>query len=156
MSMISFAPASYRAAASDLTVAVSPLGLVELADEEFEVHGPRLTRYASNWAWYLGHHWAYRREIGDSQLTFNYVKAFADYINNFCFGQGVEFASPEATSAILPPLLKRVWEVDNNKHNILWEMAQQGGCPGGEHDREQRDPQQTARRQRVEVQTVSV
>ena len=60
MSTVSFYPASYRAAASDLTVAISPLGLVELADEEFEVHGPRLNRYASNWAWYLGHHWAYR------------------------------------------------------------------------------------------------
>lgn len=27
---------------------ISPLGLVELADEEFEVHGPRLNRYAQN------------------------------------------------------------------------------------------------------------
>jgi hypothetical protein len=54
---LNFYPPSYRAAASDLTVAISPLGLVELADEEFEVHGPRLNRYASNWAWYLGHHW---------------------------------------------------------------------------------------------------
>ncbi len=41
-----FASPSYRAASSDLTVAISPLGLVELADEEFEVHGPRLNRYA--------------------------------------------------------------------------------------------------------------
>lgn len=49
---IDFYPASYRASGSDLTVAISPLGLVELADEEFEVHGPRLNRYASCWAWY--------------------------------------------------------------------------------------------------------
>jgi hypothetical protein len=35
-----------RASGSDLTIAISPLGLVELADEEFEVHGPRLNRYA--------------------------------------------------------------------------------------------------------------
>ena len=48
---VSFYPPSYRAAASDLTIAISPLGLVELADEEFEVHGPRLNRYANNWAW---------------------------------------------------------------------------------------------------------
>ena len=47
---ISFVSPSYRAASSDLTIAISPLGLVELADEEFEVHGPRLNRYASNWA----------------------------------------------------------------------------------------------------------
>lgn len=45
---ISFVSPSYRAASSDLTIAISPLGLVELADEEFEVHGPRLNRYASS------------------------------------------------------------------------------------------------------------
>jgi len=36
-SAISFASPSMRASGSDLTVAISPLGLVELADEEFEV-----------------------------------------------------------------------------------------------------------------------
>lgn len=50
---IDFWSPSYRAASSDLTVAISPLGLVELADEEFEVHGPRLNRYSAAWAWYL-------------------------------------------------------------------------------------------------------
>lgn len=55
MSM-SFASPSMRAAGSDLTMQISPLGLVELSDEEFEVHGPRLNRYANNWAFYLGHH----------------------------------------------------------------------------------------------------
>jgi hypothetical protein len=66
-----------RASGSDLTVSISPLGLVELADEEFEVHGPRLNRYSQNFAYYLGHHWGYRREAGEAQITFNYVKAFA-------------------------------------------------------------------------------
>lgn len=37
---------------SGLSVSISPLGLVELSDEEFEVHGPRLNRYAINWAFY--------------------------------------------------------------------------------------------------------
>jgi hypothetical protein len=55
MSFMDFSPPSYRAASSDLTISVSPLGLVELADEEFEVHGPRLNRYSLNWAMYLGH-----------------------------------------------------------------------------------------------------
>jgi len=45
---VDFSSPSYRAAGSDLTIAISPLGLVELADEEFEVHGPRLNRYAHN------------------------------------------------------------------------------------------------------------
>jgi hypothetical protein len=77
---IDFSPPSYRAASSDLTISISPLGLVELADEEFEVHGPRLNRYSLNWAMYLGHHWSYRREIGESQMVYNYYRAFTDYI----------------------------------------------------------------------------
>ncbi len=127
---IDFSPPSYRAASSDLTISISPLGLVELADEEFEVHGPRLNRYSLNWAMYLGHHWAYRREIGEAQMVFNYYRAFTDYICNFTFGRGVSFQSSYATNAIIPDILKRVWETDNDKHSVLWEMGQQGGVSG--------------------------
>ena len=49
---VDFISPSMRAAGSDLTIAISPLGLVELSDEEFEVHGPRLARYAQAWAFY--------------------------------------------------------------------------------------------------------
>lgn len=125
-----FSPPSYRAASSDLTISISPLGLVELADEEFEVHGPRLNRYSLNWAMYLGHHWAYRREIGEAQMVYNYYRAFTDYLTNFTFGRGAQFRSPKATEAIVPNILKRVWEVDNDKHSVLWEMGQQGGVSG--------------------------
>jgi hypothetical protein len=127
---IAFYPPSYRAAASDLTIAISPLGLVELADEEFEIHGPRLNRYANNWAWFLGHHWAYRREIGEPQLVFNWVRAFSDFLVNFSFGKGIFFTSPEATQAITPYLLKQVWEIHNNKHALLNEIGQQGSVSG--------------------------
>jgi len=125
-----FSPPSYRAASSDLTISISPLGLVELADEEFEVHGPRLNRYSMNWAMYLGHHWSYRREIGESQLVFNYYRAFTDFIINFTFSRGAQFRSPLSTEALVPDVLKRVWEVDNDKHGTLWEMGQQGGVSG--------------------------
>lgn len=125
-----FSPPSYRAASSDLTISISPLGLVELADEEFEVHGPRLNRYSLNWAMYLGHHWGYRREAGETQLTFNYFRAFTDYLTNFTFGKGVQFRSPKETEAIVPPLLARVWEVDNDKEMVLHEIGQQGGVSG--------------------------
>ena len=121
---------SYRASSSDLTVAISPLGLVELADEEFEVHGPRLNRYAAAWAWYLGHHWSYRREMGESQFYMNYVRTMSDYITNFCFGKGVQFRTPEANSAIIPRLLSTVWEDHNNKHYVLWEMGQLASVTG--------------------------
>ena len=121
---------SYRASSSDLTVAISPLGLVELADEEFEVHGPRLNRYAAAWAWYLGHHWSYRREMGESQFYMNYVRTMSDYITNFCFGKGVQFRTPEANAAIIPRLLSTVWEVHNSKHYVLWEMGQLASVTG--------------------------
>jgi len=127
---IDFSPPSYRAASSDLTISISPLGLVELADEEFEVHGPRLNRYSLNWAMYLGHHWSYRREIGEAQMVYNYYRAFTDFITNFTFSRGVSFRSPVATEAIVPDILKRAWEIDNNKHGVLWEMGQQGGVSG--------------------------
>lgn len=127
---ITFYPPSFRAAAGDLTIAVSPLGLVELADEEFEVHGPRLSRYATHWAWYLGHHWAHRREPGEPQLTFNYTRAFADYITNFTFAKPITFRSPKATSAIVPSILHRVWEQDNVKERLQWEIGQIGGVAG--------------------------
>ena len=125
-----FSPPSYRAASSDLTISISPLGLVELADEEFEVHGPRLNRYSLNWAMYLGHHWSYRREVGEAQMVYNYYRAFTDYIINFTFSKGVSFRSPAETEAIIPDVLKRVWEIDNDKHSVLWEMGQQGGVSG--------------------------
>ena len=127
---IDFSPPSYRAASSDLTISISPLGLVELADEEFEVHGPRLNRYSLNWAMYLGHHASYRRQAGESQMVMNYYRAITDYIINFSFGKGVHFRSPKQTEGIVPDLLERVWTVDNDKHTVLWEMGQQGGVSG--------------------------
>lgn len=127
---IDFSPPSYRAASSDLTISISPLGLVELADEEFEVHGPRLNRYSLNWAMYLGHHSSYRRQAGEPQIILNYYRAITDYILNFTFGKGVQFKSPKETEAIVPDLLERVWEIDNNKATVLWEIGQQGGVSG--------------------------
>lgn len=130
MSFVDFSPPSYRASSSDLTISISPLGLVELADEEFEVHGPRLNRYSLNWAMYLGHHWGYRREQGEMQISLNYYRAFLDYLARFTFGNGVHFRSPKATEAIIPNRLERVWEVDNDKQRVLFEMAQLGGITG--------------------------
>ena len=129
-SYFDFSPPSYRAASSDLTISISPLGLVELADEEFEVHGPRLNRYSLNWAMYLGHHWGYRREQGEMQISVNYYRAFIDYLARFTFGHGIHFRSPEATEAIVPNRLERVWNVDNDKQKVLLEMAQIGGITG--------------------------
>lgn len=127
---VEFNSPSFRASSSDLTVAISPLGLVELADEEFEVHGPRINRYANGWAWYLGHHWAYRRPAGESQVTFNYAKAFSDYLTNFTFSKGIGFSTPKETEAIIPHVLKRVWNQDNDQKRILWEIGNMGSVSG--------------------------
>lgn len=83
-----------------------------------------------NWAWYLGHHWGYRREAGEPQLTFNYCKALSDFITNFTFGRGVNFRTPDETEGIVPSRLRRVWEVDNNKERLLWEIGQLGSVSG--------------------------
>lgn len=127
---IQFQSPSYRAASSDLTIQISPLGLVELADEEFEVHGPRLNRYAMNWAFYLGYHWAQRPDLGEPQLTFNYTRALSDFTTNFVFGKGVSFRSPDATGAIVPTRLQRIWEKDNRKDSVLWECGAMGSVTG--------------------------
>lgn len=127
---IDFWSSSYRASSTDLAVAISPLGLVELADEEFEVHGPRLNRYAACWAWYLGHHHSQRREMGEQNITLNYIRTLSDYITNFTFGKPIQFRCPEENSAIIPRLLHDVWEVDNNKQFTLWEMGQLAGVTG--------------------------
>jgi hypothetical protein len=127
---IQFQSPSYRAASSDLTIQISPLGLVELADEEFEVHGPRLSRYAMNWAFYLGYHWAQRPDLGDPQLTFNWTRALSDFTTNFVFGKGVKFRSPDTTGAIVPTRLQRIWEKDNQKDSLLWEIGSMGSVTG--------------------------
>jgi hypothetical protein len=90
----------------------------------------RLNRYAQNWAWYLGHHWATRNPSGDQQITFNYVKALSDWITNFTFSRGVEFSSVKQYQHTIPSLLKRIWEVDNEKAGLLWEMGNMGGVSG--------------------------
>jgi hypothetical protein len=79
---------------------------------------------------YLGHHYSYRRQTGETQMVLNYYRAFTDFIINFTFSKGVQFRSPKETEAIVPDLLERVWEVDNNKATVLWEIGQQGGVSG--------------------------
>src|SRR3954454_6807049 len=83
-----------------------------------------------SWAWYLGHHWAVRREAGEPQLTFNWVRAFSDFLVNWSFGRGVTFKTPRATSAVVPSLLNRVWTVDNDRPTVLWEMGNMGSVTG--------------------------
>jgi hypothetical protein len=79
---------------------------------------------------YLGHHTSFRRQAGEPSIVLNYYRAITDFIINFTFSKGVQFRSSKATEAIVPALLERVWEVDNNKSTVLWEIGQQGGVSG--------------------------
>lgn len=89
-----------------------------------------MNRYANHWAFFLGHHWAYRREMGDPNLTFNYVGALSRYLTNFCFGRGVEFSSQKRYEHIVPALLQRAWHVDNDMKSTLYNLAEQGSVSG--------------------------
>ena len=55
---------------------------------------------------------------------------WVDYLNRFTFGRGIHFRSPKATEAIVPDILERVWEQDNEKEKVLLEMGQQGAVSG--------------------------
>lgn len=127
---LDFISPSMRAAGSDLTIAVSPLGLIELSDEEFEVHGPRLNRYSNAAAFYLGHHWAYRRPPGEPQITANYVSAFSDFLTSFTFSKSIGFEVDPAFTHITPALLDRVWSQDNEKDELLWGLGNLGSVYG--------------------------
>ncbi len=130
MSSVAFYPPAMRAASSDLAISISPLGLVELSDEEFEVHGQRLSRYSTNWAFYLGFHHSYRREAGETQNTINYTGALCRYVNHFVFGRGIQFETKKKYDHIIPALLRRAWEEDNDKKSILYEIGENGGVTG--------------------------
>jgi hypothetical protein len=79
---------------------------------------------------YLGHHWSYKRPTGDPQITLNYCRALQDFLIDFQFNKGIRHRSPEATEAIVPSLLRRAWEEDNDQATLLWEIGQQGGVSG--------------------------
>lgn len=127
---LDFISPSVRAGGGDLAISVSPLGLIELADEEFEVHGPRLNRYAQAAAFYLGHQWMYRRPPGEPQLVANYVAALSDFLTNFTFSKGVMFDVDPEYSHITPALLDRVWTQDNDKDAVLWAIGNSGSIYG--------------------------
>lgn len=116
--------------AGTLAMQISPLGIVELSEEEFEVHGPRMQRYANAAAFYLGHHWGYVEPSGEPQLTLNYTKSLSDFLTNFCFTKGIQFKSDKMYTHIAPALLDRVWSRDNNKGRVFWEIGNMGSIFG--------------------------
>jgi len=101
-----------------------PLGQ-ELSDADRQ----RLLRYTIFWQYYLGRHWAWRREEGEPQVTLNYVKAFINKSISFMWGKGFDWVLPDDTREVVGPILKQFWK-DNEKELWSWECAQTGGVTG--------------------------
>ncbi|WP_267885123.1 phage portal protein [Streptomyces rimosus] len=94
------------------------------------MHGQRLSRYSTNWAFYLGYHHSYRREAGETQNAINYTGALARYINHFVLGRGIHFETKKKYDHIIPALLRRAWEEDNDKKSLLYEIGEHSGVTG--------------------------
>lgn len=58
------------------------------------------------------------------------MKALSDYTTNFCFGKGVTWTVPKENEAVIPPVLDRIWHVDNDEARVLWEAGQNGSVTG--------------------------
>ncbi len=81
-------------------------------------------------AFYLGHHWSFRRPPGEPQVTANYTAAMADFLTTFTFGKGINFAVDTEFQHITPALLDRIWSQDNDKEQTLWALGNSGGIYG--------------------------
>lgn len=125
-----FPSPSFAATGGDLAIQISPVGLIELADEEFEVHGPRMIRYAQAAAFYLGHHWMYKKQAGEPQLVFNYVRALSDYMTDYTFGKGITYKPAKEFQHIVPALLDRIFSIDNDGESFYWETGSMGSIFG--------------------------
>lgn len=127
---MAFPSPSFAASGGDLAIQISPLGLVEVSDEEFEVHGPRMMRYSQAAAFYLGHHWQYKKGVDEPQLVFNFVRAMSDWLTNFTFGHGITYKTSKEFRHIIPALLDRVFAIDNHGDQLYWELGNIGSIFG--------------------------
>lgn len=127
---IDFFSQAERIAAPDQTIAIGGYGLTDLNNDDWNGHGARFQLYSQCYLWYMGMHHSQRREVGDFNITLNYIRTMSDYITNFCYGKAPQFRSPEEYSAIIPRLLHDAWEIDNDKQSIIWELGQQAGITG--------------------------
>ena len=103
----------------------SPLG-IEMSESDRQ----RILRYATFWQFYLGRHWAFKREEGEPQMTMNYARAFLNKGINFLFGKGFEIDYEDSTcETYLGELLDEVWDY-NNKKQWAFETTQMGSVSG--------------------------
>jgi hypothetical protein len=51
-------------------------------------------------------------------------------MTNFTFSNGITFKVPEKYQHTVPALLERIWNKDNDKQKVLWEIGNQGSVQG--------------------------
>ena len=102
-----------------------PLG-IQMSDSDRQ----RILRYSTYWQFYLGKHWAWKREEGEPQMSFNYSRVFVDKAVAWLFGKGFNcnVTDPGAQETI-SPILEQIWK-DNKKK--LWgvELSQMASITG--------------------------
>lgn len=89
----------------------------------------RLKRYEEHWRFYLGDHWSFSREGGESLVTINLVKTIIDKGASWLLGKGFTHEIPVALVDPILPHLKRQWEL-NKRDVLLQKIAQVGGVTG--------------------------
>ncbi len=58
------------------------------------------------------------------------MRALSDWLTNFTFSNGITFEVPERYQHTVPALLEQIWNKDNDKQKLLWEIGNQGSVQG--------------------------
>lgn len=101
-------------------------------------HQKRFQAYRNYWAFYLGKHWSYSSDAGETELTFNYCRKIVDLHTNFTFKKGFKTVIPDDPATpedekgereFVRAKLEETWE-KNQKELLCVESGQQGGVAG--------------------------
>lgn len=89
----------------------------------------RLKRYEEHWRFYLGDHWSFSREGGETLVTINLIKTIVDKGASWLLGKGFTHEIPVALVDAVLPHLRRQWDL-NDRDVLLQKIAQVGGVTG--------------------------
>lgn len=94
-------------------------------------HRTRILHQKQYWDAYNGKHWRYPKQENIPQVTINYCRAFINKQVAFLFREGFKFVfeDPEEERAV-EPYLEKIWDQDNDRQTVCYEMSQVGGVTG--------------------------
>lgn len=101
-------------------------------------HQRRLQAYRKYWLYYLGKHWSYARDEGETQITFNYSRRLVDLHLNFAFKKGFKVTVPDdpttaSNEKIERDFVRKMLEETWRKNKMeMWclNAGQMGGVTG--------------------------